>query len=91
MKFIFVAYDIKDDKKRTNLYKKLMYYGLVHVQYSAFKGYILDKDLHALIDFIKTLEIGEGEKVHIVVLCQRCQGDIIIFGKDPELRAHLII
>ncbi|MBT9138189.1 MAG: CRISPR-associated endoribonuclease Cas2 [Syntrophomonadaceae bacterium] len=88
---LYVVYDIKDDKERGNLARRLQYYGLHRVQYSVFDGIVMLEDKKALVDNIKELSIGAEDKIHVLDLCEKCQRDAIIIGKQPGNREHLII
>ena len=80
MKFIVVAYDIPEDRKRTLLHKTLRRYG-EPVQYSVFEC-ILDEarfeEMRAAVNKVA----GEAvDNVRYYELCSKCQGQIVPVGK----------
>ncbi len=64
-KELFVTYDIEDDKLRTKISKRLLYFGLKRIQYSVFWGDMDEKDISDMKDFFKGLEYGEKDRVVI--------------------------
>lgn len=91
-RLIFVAYDIKDDKIRTKVSRRLIYYGLVRVQFSLFRGYIPTKDKTTLEEELREL-VDEGkDKIHIIELCKVCKYKIRTIGDvPPPTPQHLIV
>ena len=61
------------------------------VQYSVFNGIVILKDEEALIEEINGIDLGEEEKIHVIDLCERCRSEMIIAGKMPEVRGHIVI
>lgn len=90
LKYVLVAYDISDDKTRTKVFRKLQYFGLIHVQYSVFKGYIDEKDLRELIHTLKKIGISHQDSIEIVQLGRNREGCVVI-GRDIEFKEHVII
>jgi CRISPR-associated protein Cas2 len=89
-RFIFVAYDITDDQIRQKVSKMLIYYGLIRVQYSLFRGYLRLRDKTMLEEEIRALVDAE-DKVHIIELCEECKKRIETIGDVPEVPPHLIL
>jgi CRISPR-associated protein Cas2 len=71
-RFIFIAYDIKDDRVRQKVSRMLLYYGLIRVQYSLFRGYVSSHDRAVLEEGIRAL-VHEEDKVHIIEVCEECK------------------
>lgn len=67
-----VVYDISDDKRRGRLVKLLESYGLVRVQYSAFRGDINVNDKMSLARRVKKFVKDENDCIFIIPLCRRC-------------------
>jgi len=67
-----VIYDIRDDSRRLKLSKMLQRYGLVRVQYSAFKGDLNPHDRHVLVKKLSKYVKDEIDCIFIIPLCQRC-------------------
>jgi len=62
-KELFVTYDIEDDKLRTKISKRLLYFGLRRIQYSVFWGDVQEKDIVEMKEFFKGLEYGAKDRV----------------------------
>ncbi|MCW7077211.1 MAG: CRISPR-associated endonuclease Cas2 [Candidatus Syntrophoarchaeum sp.] len=91
-RLIFVAYDIKDDKVRGKISRRLLYYGLVRIQFSLFRGYITTKDKSVLENDIRELVNEEEDKIHIIEICESCRKNIRTIGDiPPPTPQHLII
>ena len=88
---LYVVYDIKDDPARNYLSRRLAYYGLRRVQYSVFNGLIPLRDKMALLAEITKMELGEEDKIHVLDLCESCRREVILIGKMPEVKEHLIV
>jgi len=88
---LYIVYDIKEDSTRNHLSRRLAYYGLRRVQYSVFNGIVTIKDKEALVKEINELELGEEDKIHVIDLCEACRREVIIIGKMPEVREHIVI
>jgi len=61
------------------------------VQYNVFNGIVTIKDKEALVKEINELELGEEDKIHVIDLCEPCRREVIIIGKMPEVREHIVI
>lgn len=90
-RYIFVAYDIKNDGLRTDLSKRLRFYGLVRQQYSVFKGEVTICDKEAIIREIEAMGLGDEDKVHIIDLCEHCQKNQTVIGRDIVTPQHLVV
>jgi len=49
------------------------------------------KDKEALVKEINELELGEEDKIHVIDLCEACRREMIIIGKMPEVREHIVV
>jgi CRISPR-associated protein Cas2 len=84
---VFVAYDISENKVRTNLIKKLRRYGLRRIQKSLFTG---DLDLNKRIDISDEFEMflsSENDSIILFQICNGCEESINIFS-DKEIILH---
>jgi CRISPR-associated protein Cas2 len=88
---LYIVYDIKDDSVRNHLSRRLAYYGLRRVQYGAFNGVVPLRDKEALVKEIKELELGEEDKVHVMDLCEGCRREVIVIGRMPDVREHIVV
>jgi len=82
---IYIAYDIKDNKRRNRLAKRLQYYGLHRMQKSVFSGKIRDLDLRALMIEIERFAKDKYDSIHVLELCNSCKQKIIIYGNTPDI------
>lgn len=88
---LYVVYDIKEDATRSRLAKRLAYYGLRRVQYSVFNGIVTLKDKNELLKEINDMGQGEEDKIHVIDLCEACRREVLIIGRMPEVREHIIL
>jgi CRISPR-associated protein Cas2 len=81
--FIIVAYDIRDNKRRRKVHKRLKNY-LTHIQGSVFEGKLnelrLSKMVKSIIKFIDDSE----DSLRVWKLPERMLKDVIVMGL-PEL------
>jgi len=91
MRSIYVVYDVQDDGLRNKLANILLFYGLHRVQYSVFCGLISMEDKKNLLREIRSLNIGENDKIHVFDLCNKCVKKAIIIGKFDGGKEHLIL
>ena len=79
-----VAYDISENKNRTDLIKKLRHFGLHRIQKSLFAG---DLDLNERLDLLDELEIflsSNKDSIMMFPICENCKESINIFS-DYEI------
>jgi CRISPR-associated protein Cas2 len=88
---LYIVYDIEEDSTRSHLSKRLAYYGLRRVQYSVFNWIVTLKDKNELLKEIKEMELGEEDKIHVIDLCEVCRREVIIIGKMPQVREHIVV
>jgi len=88
---LYIVYDIEEDSTRSHLSKRLAYYGLRRVQYSVFNGIVTLKDKNELLKEINEMELGEEDKIHVIDLCEACRREVIIIGKMPQVREHIVV
>ncbi|WP_456487575.1 CRISPR-associated endonuclease Cas2 [Candidatus Alkanophaga liquidiphilum] len=88
---IYVVYDIRDDKLRNELARRLRYYGLHRVQYSVFAGAVPRSDKNRLVEEVRNMALDADDKVHILEICERCKKRAVSIGKTMEQQEHLIL
>ncbi len=88
---LYVVYDIKEDATRSRLAKRLAYYGLRRVQYSVFNGIVTLKDKEAMLKEINAMDLGEWDKIHVIDLCEACRKGVLIIGRMPDVKEHIIL
>ena len=88
---LYAIYDIEEDATRNRLAKRLAYYGLRRVQYSVFNGIVTLKDKEAMLKEINAMDLGEGDKIHVIDLCEACRREVLIIGRMPDVKAHIIL
>lgn len=79
-KFIVVAYDIPDDRKRTELFKTLRRYG-EPVQFSVFECILDDARFAEMRDVVGKIAAEAVDNVRYYELCPKCRRDIVPLGK----------
>jgi len=77
--FVLISYDIKKDKTRTRLAKKLLDFG-PRVQKSVFEADINDKELEKLQQLLGAVELGKEDSVRLYRLCAECKNKVHIWG-----------
>lgn len=78
-KFIVVAYDIPDDKRRTRLHKRLLDFG-TPVQYSVFECLLEEKELGRMRRAVARTIKPRLDQVRYYFLCEMCRGKIETTG-----------
>jgi CRISPR-associated protein Cas2 len=74
-----VAYDIPDDKRRTNVHRTLCGYG-AWTQYSLFECWLTKRQLLELRAKLAKHLIAERDSVRIYPLCANCQHKVLTIG-----------
>ena len=90
-RYIYVSYDIEDNKTRDSIARRLMFYGLNRVQYSVFRGEVSLKDSKLILKEFEDLNLGEEDSIQVIDLCEKCKGGIHIIGRQPKIIRHLIL
>ena len=90
-KYIYVSYDIEDNKTRDLIARMLLFHGLNRVQYSVFRGDVSSKDMQFLIKEFNDLDLDEEDSIHVINLCEKCRGDIHTIGKQLKIIQHLVL
>ncbi len=90
MKNVFVAYDIRDDKRRNRLFKMLEGYG-VAVQLSVFECVIKVDDLMRLAYRVQRIINHEEDSVLMMELCPRCHGRVRKLGRTREAHGGMTV
>ena len=91
-KFVVVAYDIPDDKRRTRLHKLLLRYGSP-VQYSIFECLVDEKGLATLQTQVRKVIRPRLDHVRYYHLCAECRAQIehTGAGEAPPDFAEIIV
>ena len=89
-KFIVVAYDISDDKRRTRLHKRLLDFG-TPVQYSVFECLLAEKDWARLQRAVRRTIKPRLDQVRYYFLCEMCRGKIETTAGAEVVREELVI
>ena len=90
-RYIYVSYDIENNKTRDSIARSLLFHGLNRVQYSVFRGEASLKDMLFIIKEFEDLDLGEEDSIQVIELCEKCRGDIHIIGKQPKIIQHLVL
>ena len=83
-RYLYIMYDVKDDTNRSALATRLIYYGLQRVQYSVFRGVVNARDTMLVESEIRDM-VDDGDKVHIIDLCEACRKNLIAIGDVPAV------
>ena len=78
-KFVVVAYDIPDDKRRTRLHKRLLDFG-TPVQYSVFECLLAEKDFERMQRAVRRTIKPRLDEVRYYLLCEMCRGKVETTG-----------
>jgi len=93
MSFVVVAYDIREDKRRTRLHRSLKSH-LPRTQKSIFEGPVGAQDLSAIRAAVGKAIDPETDTVRVYHLCARCFGRTELFGTAelvPEEAEDVVI
>jgi CRISPR-associated protein Cas2 len=78
--FVIVSYDVRENKRRTQIHKVLKSYG-EWVQYSVFECQLEKKDYLRLRDRLDGLiDKEKGDNIRFYFLCDRCTGQVERIG-----------
>lgn len=80
MGYYVIIYDIKDDKRRTKLFKTLKEF-ISPVQYSVFEGFLSQENLVKLIYTIRSQINNKEDSVCVYQQCAACRDKTSRFGK----------
>lgn len=75
-----VVYDISDNSLRSNLIKRLQYFGLKRIQKSVFIGYLEIKERLDLAEDLETFLSKDTDSIIILPLCESCKSSILLVG-----------
>lgn len=70
-RFILIAYDISNDKRRTKLHNALLNFG-TPVQYSVFECLLAEKEEAQMRQAVRRIIRPRKDHVRFYVLCQNC-------------------
>jgi CRISPR-associated protein Cas2 len=87
--FNVVIYDVKDDKRRNHLHRKLKNFG-EPVQYSAFEANLRPKQIERMRKVVQGIIEDSDDRVRIYFLCEACKQRTEILGEgvltgDPNI------
>lgn len=87
--FYVVSYDIPDDRRRVNVAKTLLDFG-VRVQYSVFECIMDDNAQQELLQRLARIVVEDEDKIRVYALCAKCEGRIAVLGcgevtKDKDI------
>ncbi len=85
-----VAYDVKDDKRRAELFKFLKGMGF-HMQYSVFEGRLPPESIVRLRYGIRRIIKASEDRVVLIQLCDACSRKVERFGTQEEPPGDVII
>ncbi|ACV63727.1 CRISPR-associated protein Cas2 [Desulfofarcimen acetoxidans DSM 771] len=83
MKHFIITYDIKDDKRRSAIYKTLRNYA-IPVQLSVFEACLKEENYIMLRYKLERLMRKNEDSIIFYRQCSRCEEDIIRLGASPE-------
>jgi len=89
--FLVVAYDIEENKIRTNLAEVLQYYGLSRIQYSVFAGDITINNMKKMNDILFSFDLNDDDNITVFPICEKCNKDIKTIKPLPKQLKHLSI
>lgn len=90
--FVVISYDIKDDKRRSRIFKTLKNFGQ-WMQYSVFECELDKANLLRLKDRLdRVIDASEGDSVRFYFLCEGCKRQIErIGGERPRKEGAVIV
>jgi CRISPR-associated protein Cas2 len=77
--FVLISYDIKEDRTRTRLAKKLKNFG-PRVQKSVFEGDVQPEEFEQLDKLLSEVELEENDSIRLYRLCGECVKGVKIWG-----------
>ncbi len=77
--FWVISYDIKDDRRRTHVAKRLKDYG-TRVQYSVFECILPEEKFRELINRLRKF-VEEEDSIRFYKICENCRKKIFIYGR----------
>jgi len=88
--FVVIAYDIKDDRRRARLHKKLKGFG-TPVQFSVFECILTPKNLEKLKKLVKREIKQDEDLVRYYPLCEACRRRIQAIGGEVTQEEHTMV
>ena len=89
-KFVVVAYDIPDDKRRTRLHQRLLDFG-APVQYSVFECLLAEKDYARMRRAVARTIKPRLDQVRFYFLCESCRGKIETTAGAEVVKEEVVI
>jgi CRISPR-associated protein Cas2 len=88
--FFIISYDIKDDKKRTQVCNILKDFGN-HVQYSVFECELQEKEYNKMLSKVLPLIDESKDSLRIYILCESCKKKIKVYGVNKISEEDILI
>lgn len=88
--FFIISYDIKDDKKRTQVCNILKDFGN-HVQYSVFECELQEKEYNKMLSKVLPLIDESKDSLRIYALCESCKKKIRVYGVNKVSEEDILI
>jgi len=88
-KVYLVSYDVANNRKRKKLADKLLYYGLVRVQYSVFMGSLTTTLYTKLMQYARPL-FEEEDRLIVLRLTETAVKQMVQFGEAELDMGYLI-
>jgi CRISPR-associated protein Cas2 len=85
-----IAYDIPDDKRRTNIHKLLLGFGK-WTQYSLFECFLSRKELILLRSKLEEHLVAKEDSVRFYPLCASCLSKVETVGGPLPSEDHLFV
>jgi CRISPR-associated protein Cas2 len=85
-----IAYDIPDDKRRTNIHKLLLGFGK-WTQYSLFECFLSRKELILLRSKLEEHLVAKEDSVRFYPLCANCLNKVETVGGPLPSEDHLFV
>lgn len=83
--FVVVAYDIRDDRRRNRLHKKLKGFG-IPVQYSVFECILSNRNLEKMKNTVRQVIAEDEDLVRYYYLCDICREKIEVTSEGVIAR-----
>lgn len=90
--FLIVSYDIRDDRRRVKIAKKMLDYG-TRVQFSVFECNLNSAQLTGMQKNLASLIKPEEDTIRIYQLCETCRKKVAILGTGElttEIELYII-
>lgn len=91
MLFVVISYDIRNNRRRTRVSRRLEDFGAQRVQYSVFECYVTAENLDKLRRRLEKEFDPTEDSIRFYTLCANCRGRVTYMGvaepvPEPGLR-----